>query len=321
MAPPPFQITAEIFTLATEIARLLGRYEGLLSPKPEPRLRRQNQIRTIQGSLAIEGNTLSIEQVTALLDHKRVAGSPRELREVQNAIRAYELAPELKPDSRRDLLRAHAVLMDGLLPSPGRYRTTNVGIIKGTKVGHVAPKPEMVPTLMNDLLAFLRTDRKTPSLIKACVFHYELEFIHPFMDGNGRMGRLWQHVILLRESSAFAYLPVESLIKERQDAYYAALATSDREGESTGFIAFMLIALHDALAEFLTQVRGTPLTCDMRLQIASDHFHKDAFARKDYLKLFKTLSSATASRDLQLGVDEGRLVRDGDKAQARYRFV
>lgn len=321
MTRPPFQITDEILAMATEIARLLGRYEGLLSPRPEPRLRRQNQIRTIQGSLAIEGNTLSTEQVTAVLDEKRVAGSPREIREVQNAIKAYELAPELKSDSHRDLLKAHAVLMDGLIPSSGRYRTTNVGIIKGTKVGHVAPKPGMVPKLMDELLAFLRTDRKTPRLIKACVFHYELEFIHPFTDGNGRMGRLWQHVILLPESQAFAYLPVESLIKERQEAYYEALAAADKEGASTRFIAFMLAALRDTLAEFMTQIRVAPLACADRLQVAHERFQGETFARKDYLQLFKTISSATASRDLQLGVDEGRLERVGDKARARYRFV
>lgn len=317
---PPFQITSEILGLATEVGRLLGRYEGFLSPTPQPQLRRQNRIRTIQGSLAIEGNTLSLEQVTAILDDRRVAGSVREIREVQNAVRAYNMAADFNPTSRRELLKAHGVLMEDLMPEPGRYRSGNVGIIKGTKVGHVAPKPAMVPKLMDDLFAFLKPDRKLSRLIKACVFHYELEFIHPFADGNGRIGRLWQQVILLPESPAFAFVPVEYLIKERQEAYYAALGEADKKGESTAFVEFMLTTLVDALSEFIATFRVAPLTADDRLQIAREHFQSETFSRKDYLNLFKSLSSATASRDLQLGVEVSQLVKTGVRAQTCYRF-
>lgn len=308
-----------MLALLSDVSRLLGRYEGIQSPPPQPRLRRENRIKTVHGSVGIEGNTLSIDQVTAILDGKRVAGDHREILEVRNTLRAYDNASEWDPFSRKDFLAAHGELLRDILPDAGRYRMGNVGIITQGRVRHVAPQARRVPALMADLFDFLKTDKSTPLLIKSCAFHYELEFIHPFSDGNGRIGRLWQHVILLRESPAFAYVPVESIIRQRQKAYYQALAAADRAGDSTAFIEFSLATLRDALREFVDNLRGVSPTPDDRIAQAIAHFGSRTFSRKDYLCLFKTLSPATASRDLLHAVATGRLSKSGDKALTRYR--
>jgi Fic family protein len=318
---PPFKITNKTLALCTEIAKITGQHEGISSPTPQPKLRRQNQIKTIHGSLAIEGNTLNLDQVTAILEGRRVIGDPRDVLEVRNAIKAYEDAYKWNPTKETDLLKAHAVMMSGLMPDAGKYRTTNVGIIKGSKVGHVAPKPKFVPKLMSELFAFLKHDDEIPVLVRACLFHYELEFIHPFSDGNGRMGRLWQHVILLSESPIFTYIPVESVIKERQAAYYHALSESDKAGEATTFIEFSLTTIRDSLTDLMGQLRARPLTSYDRLDLASRNFGNKAFSRKDYLNLFKSISTATASRDLLIGVKSGQLKKIGEKALTSYSFA
>jgi len=317
---PPFKITNKSVFLCTEIARIVGQIEGIGSPSPQPQLRRQNQIRTIHGSLSIEGNTLNLDQVTAILEGRKVLGDPREILEVRNAIKSYEQAQKWNSLKEADLLKAHGVMMSGLVPDAGKYRSINVGIIKGSKVGHVAPKPKLVPHLMSELFDFLKRDRETPTLVKACIFHYELEFIHPFSDGNGRIGRLWQHVILLSESSIFSYIPVESVIRERQAAYYQALSASDKAGDATIFIEFALTTIRDSLAQLMEQIRTKPLTTKDRLEIASRRFGSKSFSRKDYLIIFKSISSATASRDLLVGVQSGKLKKDGEKALTRYSF-
>jgi len=318
---PPFKITSKTLVLCTEIAKIIGQYEGTSSPIPQPKLRRLNQIKTVQGSLAIEGNTLGLDQVTAILEGRRVVGDHREILEVRNAIEAYEAAPKWNPTKEADLLKAHAVMMKGLMPDTGKYRTTNVGIIKGSKVGHIAPKPKFVPKLMSELFAFLKHDNEIPVLVRACLFHYELEFIHPFSDGNGRMGRLWQHVVLLSHSSVFAYIPVESVIKERQAAYYHALSESDKLGEATAFVEFGLTTIRDSLADFMGQLRARPVSNHDRLEIASRSFGSKTFSRRDYLTLFKSISTATASRDLLIGVKSGRLKKTGEKALTSYSFT
>ena len=317
---PPFNLTNKSVSLCTDIARIVGQFEGISSPSPQPQLRRQNQIRTIHGSLSIEGNTLNLDQVTAILEGRKVLGDPREILEVRNAIKAYEQAHKWNSLKEADLLKAHGVMMSGLVRDAGKYRSINVGIIKGSKVGHVAPKPKLVPHLMIELFDFLKRDRETPTLIKACIFHYELEFIHPFSDGNGRIGRLWQHVILLSESPIFSYIPVESVIKERQAAYYQALSASDKARDATIFIEFALTTIRDSLAQLMEQIRPKPLTTKDRLEIASNRFGSKSFSRKDYLIIFKSISSATASRDLLVGVQSGQLKKNGEKALTRYSF-
>jgi len=317
---PPFTITPGILNDVNRIERLIGRIEGLHQPKPQPYLRKSNRVKTVQGSLAIEGNTLGEEQVTALLDGKTVIGEAKDILEVKNAIAVYDRAEEFDPFSLDDLLAAHKGMMSGLINSAGRWRKGNVGIFRGEAVAHVAPKADRVHGLMSDLFDFLRTDDH-PLLIRGCVFHYELEFIHPFDDGNGRIGRFWHSVLLQAYHPVFRYIPVESLIRDHQKSYYEALEQSDSLGDSTPFIAFSLSIIHQSLADYLDALKPEPLTVESRLDLAAQHFEDSSFSRKDYMALLKNISSATASRDLKTGLDEGLLTKNGAKAQTRYRFA
>ncbi|MNS01624.1 Adenosine monophosphate-protein transferase SoFic [compost metagenome] len=248
---PPYRITPEILNLVAEISEAIGRYAILVEQDLTPRLRRENRIRTIQASLAIESNTLTLEQVTAVIEGKRVLGHPREIQEVRNAFAAYEAMGDWVPTSEADLLSAHALLMTSLVEEVGKYRSGGVGIFQGEKLVHMAPPAARVPQLMDDLIGWLKETKDHP-LVASCVFHYEFEFIHPFADGNGRMGRLWQTLILRNWKPLLAYLPVETVIRERQAAYYQVLAEADKLGEATPFIAFILQALRDALQEAAT---------------------------------------------------------------------
>lgn len=248
---PPYAITLTILNLVAEIGELIGRYTILAEQNLTPRLRRENRIRTIQASLAIENNTLTLEQVTAVIDGKRVLGLPREIQEVRNAFVTYEAMDSWHPASETDLLAAHGLLMSTLVDQPGVYRSGGVGIFRGEQLVHMAPPADRVPYLMADLLAWLKHTEEHP-LVASCLFHYELEFIHPFADGNGRMGRLWQTLILRHWKSLLAYLPVETVIRERQDDYYRVLAEADHSTEATPFVEFMLQALCDAIGEAVT---------------------------------------------------------------------
>lgn len=246
---PPLTLTSHMLALVAEIAEQVGRLTvGQEVAALTPQLRRGNRIRTIQASLAIENNTLSVEQVTAVLDGKRVLGLPREIQEVRNAFAAYEAMPGWQPHSQADLLAAHGLLMQGLIDDAGRYRQGGVGIYREGRLLHMAPPASRVASLMQDLLRWLGASDWHP-LIASCVFHYEFEFIHPFADGNGRMGRLWQTLMLSQWRPVLAYLPVETVIRDQQEAYYAALSTADQAAEATPFVEFMLAALRQALVE------------------------------------------------------------------------
>lgn len=245
---PPYTITPAILNLVAEISELIGRYTMLAEQNLTPRLRRENRIRTIQASLAIENNTLTLEQVTAVLDGKRVLGLPREIQEVRNAFAAYEAMDNWHPASDADLLAAHGLLMSMLVDRPGVFRSGGVGIFRGEQLVHMAPPADRVPYLMADLLYWLKRSEQHP-LIGSCLFHYELEFIHPFADGNGRMGRLWQTLILRQWKPLLGYLPVETVIRERQNEYYRALAEADERADAAPFVEFMLQALRDAMRE------------------------------------------------------------------------
>lgn len=245
---PPLTLTTRMLALVAEISEQIGQLSAVDDRRQTPQLRRSNRIRTIQASLAIENNTLSIEQVTAVLAGQHVLGLPREIQEVRNAFAAYEAMPEWQPSRRADLLYAHELLMGGLIDDCGQFRRAGVGIYRGDKLVHMAPPPSRVAQLIEDLLAWLGDSDWHP-LIISCVFHYEFEFIHPFADGNGRMGRLWQTLILSQWRPVLAYLPVEAVIREQQDAYYAALSAADQLAESTPFVEFMLQALSLALEE------------------------------------------------------------------------
>jgi Fic family protein len=242
---PPFALTPRLIDLVSQISEELGRWaaaEGAISP----RLRRENRIRSIHASLAIENNSLSLEQVTAILEGKRIRGLPREIQEVKNAIAAYELLETLNPSSQRDFLTAHATLMQSLADDAGRFRTGGVGIYQGKRLVHMAPPAERVPYLVKDLFAWMKSTDLHPLLASAAL-HYEIEFIHPFSDGNGRIGRLWQTVVLSKWKPQLAFLPVESVVHDRQAAYYKALAASDQQANVAPFAEFILQALLDAV--------------------------------------------------------------------------
>jgi Fic family protein len=250
---PPFTLNAEILGSVARICELVGSLSASDQMMGVLRLRRIHRIRTIQGSLAIEGNTLTEEQITAILDGKRVIAPPREVQEVKNAISAYAHFQEWGAKKEEDLLEAHRFLMVGLVGDAGAYRTGSVGVMSGETVTHMAPPAERVPELMADLFGWLCTTDIHP-LVSSSVFHYEFEFIHPFSDGNGRMGRLWQSLILANWNPVFAHLPVESLIFERQEAYYESIEESTRCSDSAPFIIFMLNAIRDALSAVAPQV-------------------------------------------------------------------
>ena len=245
---PIYYISPGILHSIEQIGEALGKLRAGSDSAIVPLLRRGNRIKTVQASLAIEGNTLSLEQVTAILDGKRVLGLPREIQEVRNAFAAYEKLPGWTVHSHADLLAAHGLLMAGLVDETGRFRSGGVGIHRGREVVHVAPPADRVPALIDDLLAWLKNTAEHP-LVASCVFHYEFEFIHPFEDGNGRLGRLWQTLILSGWRPIFALLPVESIIHDRQQDYYAALSRADHAADGTAFIEFMLNAILQAIEE------------------------------------------------------------------------
>lgn len=244
---PPFTLTAAMLDLCTRIGEQVGRLSALEESALSLRLRRINRIRTVQGSLAIEGNTLSEEQITAILDGKRVLAPPREIQEAHNALSTYERLGSWSPYLVDDLLDAHRCLMTGLLPDAGRFRSGGVGVMSGDQVVHVAPQADRVYGLMCDLLDWLKSADVHP-LIASSVFHYEFEFIHPFADGNGRMGRLWQTLILSCWQPMFAYVPVESLVHQHQQGYYAAIRQSTAETDAAPFILFMLERILEAVS-------------------------------------------------------------------------
>lgn len=315
---PPYEITTTIFRLVASISEKLGVARALYIDRPEPQLRKRNKIKTIYSSLKIEGNTLSEDQITAILDNKRVIGPKEDILEVKNAIRVYEDLTAYNSTSIKSFLSAHKTLMNGLIERPGQFRTSGVGIVQGSKVAHLAPPAANVVFLMNDLFKYLKESDELV-LIKSCVFHYETEFIHPFMDGNGRMGRLWQSVILVKENPVFEYLPFETLISQNQEAYYEALGNSDKAGKSTQFIEYVL-GIIDASLEELLSFSNRPLNTQDRLDYFVSLSISD-FSRKDYMNIFKDISTSTASRDLKEGIEQALFIKSGDKRNAVYNLV
>ena len=245
---PPFQMTDNIMNLLAETSEQIGRIKVLSHGNLNPHLRKENRIRTIHSSLAIEQNSLTLEQVTAILDGKRILGNPNEIREVKNAYATYEMMLELNPYSVDDLLEAHKQMMAGLISENGKFRTSGVGVFAGDPVIHMAPPAKLVPGEIQNLITWYRNSKVHP-LIKSAIFHYEFEFIHPFADGNGRMGRLWHSLLLGNWNEIFFWLPIEELIRSRQEEYYQALGKSDELGESSPFVEFMMEVILDTLKE------------------------------------------------------------------------
>ena len=308
---PPFAITNSILNKIAQIGELVGQVNAVAGLTTNPMLRRTNRIRTIYSSLAIEQNTLSLEQVTAVLSGKRVIAPPKDIAEVKNAYEIYEMMDSLNPYSVDDLLNAHAVLTRGLTEESGCFRSGPVGVVdKQGNILHFGTLPDYAPGLTMELLDWIKVS-DIHMLIKSCVFHYELEVIHPFADGNGRIGRLWHTLLLTQWKPLFAWLPVESIIHDRQDEYYAAINRSNYEGESTAFIEFMLSAIQEALTEAAqtSGVAKTMTTDQLRWYKIQKFLKKNGtITNADVRQLFN-VSSATANRILFKYTDEGKLQR------------
>ena len=254
-------MTDKMTSLIAEISEQVGRITVLQEGTISPHLRRENRIRTIHSSLAIEHNSLSLEQVTAILDGKRVLGNPNEIKEVQNAYEAYELMLRLNPASVDDLLKAHKLMMNGLVSENGRFRSGGVGVFDGEVLIHMAPPVEFVPEHIQNLFAWYQKSELHP-LIKSAIFHYEFEFIHPFADGNGRMGRMWHSLLLGKWKEMFFWLPIEELIQSRQKEYYDALGAADKQADSAGFVELILEIIRDSLTEITVVGRSTDQDSD-----------------------------------------------------------
>lgn len=312
---PPYDITPKILKLITAISMKLGEVNANYLSKQSPQLRKQNRIKTIHSSLQIEGNTLTEEQITALIENKRVIGPEKDVQEVLNAIKLYNNIGKYTFQSEKSFMKAHAELMKGLIERAGRYRNKSVGIVKGTNLKHIAPPFENVPYLMSSLFDYLK-DPEELTLIKSCVFHYEVEFIHPFLDGHGRIGRLWQTLILMSEYPVFEFLPFETLISQNQKEYYQALSLSDKSGKSTLFIEYMLSVINSSLEDLLNYNNRILKDTDRLAYFI--HLGIKEFDRKMYMNTFKDLSSATASRDLKKGIELNLLESSGSLNKTKY---
>ncbi len=315
---PPYKITRKILSQVSSISEKLGEVNSANLSKPPTELRKQNRIKTIHSSLEIEGNTLTIEQITAIVENRRVIGPKKDILEVKNAIAVYDYLDKLNPLSFKSFCKAHSILMAGLIESAGRLRNKSVGIVKGSEITHIAPPTEMLQPLMNDLFDYLKNGEDIV-LIKSCVFHYELEFIHPFFDGNGRMGRLWQTIILKNRYPVFEFLPIETIIKEKQEKYYEALGKSDNTGESTLFIEFMLDVIKESLEDLLS-IQNVSLTNLHRINLFKSVIKNGYFTRKEYLRNFKNISTATASRDLKFAVENELIQKIGENNTTKYKY-
>ncbi len=314
---PPYELNTKILKFITSISEKIGEVNANYLNRPSPKLRKKNKIKTIHSSLKIEGNTLSESQITDIVENKRVIGTQKDILEVKNAINLYDQLQIFKSTSLKSFLKAHGLLMKKLVENPGKLRKQNVGIFKGTEVSHLAPPADRVPSLMDDLFKYLKQSDEI-ELIKSCVFHYEVEFIHPFIDGNGRMGRLWQTIILMEKYPVFEFIPFETLISQTQEDYYKALEICDKAGNSTFFVEYMLDIIEkslDELLEFNNQIE----TDDDRLEYFIS-LGKNEFTRKDYMKIFKDISTSTASRDLKKGVEKGYFDKVGEKNKTKYKM-
>jgi Fic family protein len=321
---PPFKITSKIIDYISRISEKIGEINSLENSPHQVKLRKENRIKTIHSSLAIENNSLTIEQITAIIDGKRVLGSPNEIQEVKNAVQTYELLLKLNPYEEKDLLKAHSLMMQDLVSNNGKYRNEGVGIFDGIQVVHLAPPADRVPLLMADLFNWLKTSDIHP-LIKSCVFHYEFEFIHPFQDGNGRMGRLWQSVILKEWKEVFAWIPVETLIKENQSEYYNALNSSDKEADSSSFIEFMLSLLLKTIEEIIeTEKKVTvkvPVKVSVNQQKILEAIQENPFVTQEELAQIIGLSRKSIIQNMKKLQDNGLLKRVGADKNGHWEVL
>lgn len=310
---PPFEITEAALSDVMEISELVGKISSTQNLSTSPILRRQNRIRTIYSSLAIEQNTLSLEQVTAVLSGKRVLAPPKDIAEVKNAYEIYDHLAELNPYSIDDLLLAHRTMIQGLVHEAGEFRSRPVGVVDNQgNVLHFGTLPQYVPYLMEELVQWTESS-PFPLLIKSCVFHYEFEVIHPFADGNGRIGRLWHTLLLSKWNPLFAWLPIESIIHDHQVEYYAAINQSNAQGEGTAFIEFMLGIIKEALQEAIDEQPAEKPSMqskeELRWEKIADFLRTNSTIQNSDVQNFLDVSSATASRILNALTKEGKLIK------------
>lgn len=314
---PPFEINERIMADVIEIAELVGRVSVEKQISSNPTLRRTNRIRTIYSSLAIEQNSLDLEQVTAILSGKRVIAPPKDIREVQNAYEIYECLDSLNPYSQDDLLNAHSVMVKELINEAGMFRTRPIGVVDNNgNILHFGTLPQYVPNLMNELLEWVETSN-IHMLIKSCVFHYEFEVIHPFADGNGRVGRLWHTLLLSKWNPVFAWLPVESIIHDNQEAYYDAINTSNNNVDSTIFIEFMLSVIKQALLD-VQELPSQSKKSDDRLTMIYEFLKTHDYIMNSDAQKLLNVSSATATRILTEFSKSGKLKRIRIKSHWGY---
>jgi Fic family protein len=300
---PPFDITPAILNTVEKIGELLGRLEAVQHAR-DLSLRRVNRIQTLQGTLAIEGNKLAPEQIQTILEGKHVVAPPREIQEVRNAIKVYDALDQFNPTAKTHLLKAHKLLMSGLLDAPGKFRRSGVGVVGSEKkVLHVAPPAHLVPQLVVDLQKWLKQTDHHP-LITSCVFHYEFEFIHPFEDGNGRIGRLWQTLILSRWNPIFANIPVESMIHAHQQEYYQAIIQSSEDARSTVFIQWMLNIILQTLQTSTTPQVAPQVTPQVKrlLKILDKPLSRQQIMAKLKLRDRKSLTQRYLKPALEAGL-------------------
>lgn len=308
---PPYTITSTILAQVSEISELISDIKHIEAKKITPKLRKKNLIRSITGSLQIEGNSFSEEKVTAVLDGKKVLGTLKEVEEVKGAIRAYENLEKYDHTKLSDLLRSHKLMMDTLLNNAGNFRSGNVGVYGKYGVSHVAPPPYKVNELMDELFDWLSVTKEHP-LVVSSIFHYEFEFIHPFSDGNGRIGRLWQSVILIAYKDFFSYIPIESIVKENQQEYYDALEAAGAAGESTPFVEFMLGSILESLKQFIKQNAKS----NQKSSLKSDQKILTLIKKNSKITIREIcdstgLSESGVKKIIKKLKDEGRLVRVG----------
>lgn len=318
---PPFKITSQIIDLISQISEAVGEINSLENSPRHLELRKENRIKTIHSSLAIENNSLSLEQITAIIEGKRVLGSPNEIQEVKNALQAYKLLLTLNPYDEKDLLKAHKLMMADLVERNGKYRKDGVGIFDGNQVVHLAPPADRVPFLMSDLFEWLKNSDVHP-LIKSCVFHYEFEFIHPFQDGNGRMGRLWQTVILKEWKSVFAWLPIETLIKENQVEYYNALNSSDSDANSTNFTVFMLQTILRTIKEIIETEKKITLKITVKITANQkkilEAIKQNPFVTQEELSSIVGIAKLNINKNMKKLQEQGIIERVGADKNGKW---
>ena len=323
---PPFIMTGEITNLIVEIGELVGSIATYEAMNPNPILRRESRIKTIHSSLAIEQNTLSLEQVTDIINGKRILGPPQDIHEVKNAYEAYERISTLDPYNVKNLLTAHKIMMNGLVKEAGVFRSGNVGVYAGTELIHAGTPAKYVPDLMQQLFTWLKESMYHP-LVKSCIFHYEFEFIHPFQDGNGRMGRLWQSLILQKWKDIFTWLPVETLVYENQEEYYKVLQSADNKGDSTEFVEFMLGMIRDALREISTTQNENDVVTNVVINVVTNEDKVLSMLKQDGKMSATMLANSIgitqrqAQRILSKLKDEGKILRHGANKNGYWEVI